>query len=170
MVFLVTFLMLFPLHLKQALVIVLNQLTNINSKCNENLSKVYKSCSSSQARTEGGLSRMESRLVFSSLRHEIDPRETSSKRCENRLTPRFCLWKIINRINIMVSQSMMKQLGYPIDIASNGVWSHECTTMLKLRFSTNGKHPRLHLYLFSSVQKGFNILVLQDVCMPVYYY
>lgn len=82
------------------------------------------SCSSSQASTEGGPSAMESEPAVSSRRQETDPNETSSERCEESSKP-DSKPKILlvedNRINIMVSQSMMKQLGHPIDIATNGV-------------------------------------------------
>lgn len=90
----------------------------------ESLSKEYESCSSSQASNVGGALAMESETAVSSRRQETDQHETTSERCEESSKP-DSKPKILlvedNRINIMVSQSMMKQLGHPIDIATNGV-------------------------------------------------
>ncbi|KAG2335095.1 hypothetical protein Bca52824_006275 [Brassica carinata] len=96
-------------------------------------SKETESCSSSQASSEGGILEMESELTVSSRREE-EKTETSK--------PKILLVED-NNINIMVAKSMMKQLGYTIDIANNGV---EAITAIK---------------------DSTYDLVLMDVCMPV---
>lgn len=75
-------------------------------------SKESESCSSSQASSE-----MESELTVSSPREE-EKTETEVK--ETSQQPKILLVED-NKINIMVAKSMMKQLGYTMDIANNGV-------------------------------------------------
>ncbi|KAL0842912.1 hypothetical protein Bca101_016157 [Brassica carinata] len=108
-----------------------NQYENGNGPCH---SKETESCSSSQASSEGGILEMESELTVSSRREE-EKTETSKQ-------PKILLVED-NNINIMVAKSMMKQLGYTIDIANNGV---EAITAIK---------------------DSTYDLVLMDVCMPV---
>lgn len=86
-----------------------NQYVNGNGRCS---SKESESCSSSQASSEGGVLEMESELTVSS-RGEEEKTETSKQ-------PKILLVED-NKINIMVAKSMMKQLGYTMDIANNGV-------------------------------------------------
>ncbi|KAF8115821.1 hypothetical protein N665_0025s0268 [Sinapis alba] len=96
-------------------------------------SKESESCSSSQASSEGGVLEMESELTVLS-RGEEEQTETSK--------PKILLVED-NKINIMVAKSMMKQLGYTIDIANNGVEA------------------------INAVKDSSYDLVLMDVCMPV---
>lgn len=90
-----------------------HQYENGNGRCP---SKESESCSSSQASSEGGTLEMESELTVSSHREE-EKAETDLKETSK---PKILLVED-NKINIMVAKSMMKQLGYTIDIANNGV-------------------------------------------------
>ncbi|ESQ41022.1 hypothetical protein EUTSA_v10012606mg [Eutrema salsugineum] len=112
-----------------------HQYENGNGRCP---SKETESCSSSQASSEGGPLEMDSELTVSSHREEekteTDLQETSK--------PKILLVED-NKINIMVAKSMMKQLGYTIDIANNGVEA------------------------ITAVERSSYDLVLMDVCMPV---
>uniref|UniRef100_A0A1J3CKX7 histidine kinase n=1 Tax=Noccaea caerulescens TaxID=107243 RepID=A0A1J3CKX7_NOCCA len=112
-----------------------HQYENGNGRC---LSKESESCSSSQASSEGGTLEMESELTVSSHREE-EKAETDLKETSK---PKILLVED-NKINIMVAKSMMKQLGYTIDIANNGVEA------------------------INAVQGSSYDLVLMDVCMPV---
>ncbi|KAF2575149.1 hypothetical protein F2Q70_00006336 [Brassica cretica] len=96
-------------------------------------SKESESCSSSQASSE-----MESELTVSSPREE-EKTETEVKETSQ---PKILLVED-NKINIMVAKSMMKQLGYTMDIANNGVEA------------------------INAVKDTSYDLVLMDVCMPV---
>ncbi|KAJ0265944.1 Histidine kinase 5 [Hirschfeldia incana] len=107
-----------------------NQYGNGNSRCS---SKESESCSSSQASSE-----MESELTVSSPREE----EKTETQVKETSQPKILLVED-NKINIMVAKSMMKQLGYTMDIANNGV-------------------EAIHAVKDSSYD-----LVLMDVCMPV---
>ncbi|CAA7027217.1 unnamed protein product [Microthlaspi erraticum] len=111
------------------------QYENGNGRC---LSKESESCSSSQASSEGGTLEMESELTVSSHREE-EKAETDLKETSK---PKILLVED-NKINIMVAKSMMKQLGYTIDIANNGVEA------------------------INAVEGSSYDLVLMDVCMPV---
>ncbi|KAJ4883070.1 Histidine kinase 5 [Raphanus sativus] len=114
-----------------------NQYVNGNGRCS---SKESESCSSSQASSEGGgVLEMESELTVSSLREE-EKTETELK--ETSKQPKILLVED-NKINIMVAKSMMKQLGYTMDIANNGVEA------------------------INAVKDTSYDLVLMDVCMPV---
>ncbi|CAH8281781.1 unnamed protein product [Eruca vesicaria subsp. sativa] len=103
---------------------------NGNGGCS---SKESESCSSSQASSEGGVLEMESEITVSSSKEE-EKTETSK--------PKILLVED-NKINIMVAKSMMKQLGYTMDIANNGVEA------------------------INAVKESSFDLVLMDVCMPV---
>ncbi|KAL0736157.1 hypothetical protein Bca4012_012367 [Brassica carinata] len=107
-----------------------HQYGNGNGRCS---SKESESCSSSQASSE-----MESELTVSSPREE-EKTETEVKETSQ---PKILLVED-NKINIMVAKSMMKQLGYTMDIANNGVEA------------------------INAVKDSSYDLVLMDVCMPV---
>ncbi|CAH2073197.1 unnamed protein product [Thlaspi arvense] len=112
-----------------------HQYENGNGRC---LSKESESCSSSQASSEGGTVEMESEFTVSSHREE----EKAERDLKETSKPKILLVED-NKINIMVAKSMMKQLGYTIDIANNGVEA------------------------ITAVERSSYDLVLMDVCMPV---
>ncbi|CAN8299118.1 unnamed protein product [Cochlearia groenlandica] len=112
-----------------------HQYENGNGRC---LSKELESCSSSQASSEGGTLEMESEQTVSSQREE----EKAETELNETSKPKILLVED-NKINIMVAKSMMKQLGYTIDIANNGVEA------------------------ITAIECSSYDLVLMDVCMPV---
>ncbi|XP_010525559.1 PREDICTED: histidine kinase 5 [Tarenaya hassleriana] len=101
-------------------------------------SKEFESCSSTQTSNEGGTVVMETKPSVSSQRQETKP-EADSKETSK---PKILLVED-NRINVMVTTSMMKQLGHTIEVVNNGIEA------------------------IRAVQTSSYDLVLMDVCMPV---